>query len=165
MLRSFHNNWFHCCKWEKTIEIERNSQCEFRWKSRSFFNFNEYCECYFSWYLRRVSIDYTSRCKEDIKVWIFYYIEFFTTINNYYLVLRRDTMEKAVAVQVEVKARTQKVVLTVGKVISWRYIKKLHELQNDEFLNVANKLKKAHLEWWKHKMKVSCFPDNIPYWQ
>lgn len=55
-------------------------------------------------------------------------------------------MEKAVAVQVEVKARTQKVVLTGGKVISWRYIKKLHELQNDEFLNVANKLKKAHLE-------------------
>ena len=69
-------------------------------------------------------------------------------------------MEKAVAVQVEVKARTQKVVLTGGKVISWRYIKKLHE---EEFLNVANKLKKAHLEWRQHKMKVSCFPDNIPY--
>ncbi|KAJ3650456.1 hypothetical protein Zmor_016555 [Zophobas morio] len=62
-------------------------------------------------------------------------------------------MKKAVAVQVEVKARTQKVVLTVGKVITWRYIKKLHELQNEQFLNVANKLKKAHLEWRQHKIK------------
>ncbi|XP_063912240.1 uncharacterized protein LOC135129088 [Zophobas morio] len=70
-------------------------------------------------------------------------------------------MEKAVAVQVEVKARTQKVVLTVGKVISWRYIKKLHELQNEEFLNVANKLKKAHFEWQQHKMKVSLAAQTL----
>ena len=38
--------------------------------------------------------------------------------------------------------------------ISWIYIKKLHELQHDQALRAGNRLRKAHVEWEKQKMKV-----------
>ncbi|CAH0558622.1 unnamed protein product [Brassicogethes aeneus] len=41
-----------------------------------------------------------------------------------------------------------------GNNICWSYIKKLYELQENEGLHIANKLKKAHLEWHRQKMKV-----------
>lgn len=42
-----------------------------------------------------------------------------------------------------------------GNIISWNYIKKLHELQQDEGLTLANKLKRNHLEFASQKMKVN----------
>ncbi|CAH0558624.1 unnamed protein product [Brassicogethes aeneus] len=44
-----------------------------------------------------------------------------------------------------------------GNNICWSYIKKLYELQENEGLHIANKLKKAHLEWHRQKMKVGFF--------
>ncbi|XP_059474657.1 uncharacterized protein LOC132196191 isoform X1 [Neocloeon triangulifer] len=41
-----------------------------------------------------------------------------------------------------------------GGRIEWRYIKSLHELQVREGLHFANKLRAAHIEYWKNKMKV-----------
>lgn len=38
--------------------------------------------------------------------------------------------------------------------IKWDYIKKLHELQDQEGLRAANKLKKAHIEYQRQIMKV-----------
>lgn len=42
-----------------------------------------------------------------------------------------------------------------GNVISWDFIKKLHELQQDEGLRLANKLKRNHIEFASQKMKVN----------
>ena len=42
-----------------------------------------------------------------------------------------------------------------GGVISWDVIKKLHNLQQDEGLRLANKLKRNHLEFASQKMKVN----------
>jgi hypothetical protein len=42
-----------------------------------------------------------------------------------------------------------------GNIISWNFIKKLHELQQDEGLRLANKLKRNHLEFASQKMKVN----------
>ena len=44
---------------------------------------------------------------------------------------------------------------STGNVISWNYITKLHELQQDEGLRLANKLKRNHLEFASQKMKVN----------
>lgn len=41
-----------------------------------------------------------------------------------------------------------------GEIISWNYIKKLNELQDDQALRAGNRLRKAHVEWDKQKMKV-----------
>ncbi len=38
--------------------------------------------------------------------------------------------------------------------IRWEYIEKLHQVQQNEVLLLANKLKKKHVEWDKHKMNV-----------
>ncbi len=42
-----------------------------------------------------------------------------------------------------------------GGTISWDFIKKLHELQQQEGLRLANKLKRNHLEFASQKMKVN----------
>ena len=44
---------------------------------------------------------------------------------------------------------------STGNVISWNYITKLYELQQDEGLRLANKLKRNHLEFASQKMKVN----------
>ena len=44
---------------------------------------------------------------------------------------------------------------STGNVISWNYITKLHELQQDEGLRLADKLKRNHLEFASQKMKVN----------
>ena len=41
-----------------------------------------------------------------------------------------------------------------GNIISWDFIKKLHMLQEEEGLNLANKLHVNHICWRRHKMKV-----------
>lgn len=41
-----------------------------------------------------------------------------------------------------------------NKTISWHYIEKLHEIQDNEGLHLANKLKKAHINYKKQVMKV-----------
>ncbi|KAB0795036.1 hypothetical protein PPYR_11875 [Photinus pyralis] len=48
-----------------------------------------------------------------------------------------------------------------GKAIKWLCIKKLHELQDSETLNLANKLKKNHIEWQRQKMKVSLAAQTL----
>ena len=42
-----------------------------------------------------------------------------------------------------------------NNVISWKYIIALHNKQEYEGLKLANKLKKAHIQWWQQKMKVN----------
>ena len=41
--------------------------------------------------------------------------------------------------------------------ISWQYIKRLYDIQEQQTLSIANKLKRSHLEWHKQKMKVRIF--------
>ena len=42
-----------------------------------------------------------------------------------------------------------------GHLVKWEFVAKLHELQTQEGLHLANKLKKKHLDYVKNKMKVS----------
>ena len=42
-----------------------------------------------------------------------------------------------------------------NQLISWRYIERLHQLQEEEGLHLANKLSARNVvDWRKHKMKV-----------
>jgi hypothetical protein len=41
-----------------------------------------------------------------------------------------------------------------GERISWSYIQKLHDIQQNDNLNLANKLKAKHILWQNHKMNV-----------
>ncbi|KAB0795977.1 hypothetical protein PPYR_10038 [Photinus pyralis] len=41
-----------------------------------------------------------------------------------------------------------------GDLVRWVYVKELYKLQEAEGLHVANKLKRAHMEWYRQKMKV-----------
>lgn len=41
-----------------------------------------------------------------------------------------------------------------GEPISWKYIEKLHEIQQKDNLNLTNKLKAKHIKWEQHKMNV-----------
>lgn len=41
-----------------------------------------------------------------------------------------------------------------GELIKWEFIEKLETLQNAEGLHLDNKLRKAHLNFFKQKMKV-----------
>jgi hypothetical protein len=41
-----------------------------------------------------------------------------------------------------------------GEQISWKFIQALHNLQDKCEFRIGNKLRKAHIEWWKQKMKV-----------
>lgn len=51
------------------------------------------------------------------------------------------------------------------KNISWEYIAKLHNIQAEEGLHLGNKLKEAHINWRKQKMKVKLatqvFSDSV----
>lgn len=40
------------------------------------------------------------------------------------------------------------------KEIKWEFVKKFHNVQEEETLSLANKLKTAHIQWKKQKMKV-----------
>lgn len=42
-----------------------------------------------------------------------------------------------------------------GKKIRWQYIEELNKLQEEEGLRLGNKLRMAHIEWRKQKMKVN----------
>ena len=42
-----------------------------------------------------------------------------------------------------------------GSEIKWEFIKKLHQLQTQEGLHAANKIRKSHIEFHKQKMKVA----------
>lgn len=42
-----------------------------------------------------------------------------------------------------------------GEKISWTFIKELHKLQEEEGLRLGNRLKAAHMNWEKQKMKVN----------
>jgi len=42
-----------------------------------------------------------------------------------------------------------------GKQIRWQYLKDLYALQDKDGLKAANKLRRAHIEWYQQKMKVS----------
>ena len=41
------------------------------------------------------------------------------------------------------------------KKIEWKYFVALYNLQESEGLHIANKLTKAHINWWQQKMKVN----------
>lgn len=41
-----------------------------------------------------------------------------------------------------------------GRTLAWRHIDKLHALQQKEGLHLANRLRKAHIEWQMQPMKV-----------
>lgn len=46
-------------------------------------------------------------------------------------------------------------ILVQGKQrIEWKYIKLLHEVQNEQALHLGNKLTKDHVQYWRQKMKV-----------
>ena len=48
-----------------------------------------------------------------------------------------------------------------GQVVSWKYVKELNNLQSTEGLHMANKLRKSHVEYTKHKMKVNLAAQTI----
>ena len=54
---------------------------------------------------------------------------------------------------------------TSNKQICWSYVQKLHELQEQQGLHLANKLRQAHIEFQKQKMKVrlatQVFSDSL----
>ena len=41
------------------------------------------------------------------------------------------------------------------EIVNWRYIEKLVQIQEEEGLHLANKLKKSHLRWYRQPMKVN----------
>lgn len=47
------------------------------------------------------------------------------------------------------------------KWVEWKYIQALHNLQTQEGLHAANKLRKAHIEFHKQKMKVSLAAQTL----
>ena len=48
-----------------------------------------------------------------------------------------------------------------GNTISWEFIENLHTLQEEEGLNLANKLHINHIFWRRHKMKVKLAAQTI----
>ena len=48
-----------------------------------------------------------------------------------------------------------------GENISWAYVEALYEIQQQDILNIANKLKTKHIQWHKHKMKVSVAAQTL----
>lgn len=48
-----------------------------------------------------------------------------------------------------------------GRVITWKHLVKLHELQQQEGLHLANKLRAAHIDWTKQKMKVNLAAQTL----
>ena len=48
-----------------------------------------------------------------------------------------------------------------GDTIEWKYVVKLHELQEQEGLRLANKLRSAHIDWKPQKMKVNLAAQTL----
>ena len=48
-----------------------------------------------------------------------------------------------------------------GGVIKWDYIKALHDLQQKEGFNLANRLNSTHIQWKNHKMKVKLAAQTL----
>ncbi len=48
-----------------------------------------------------------------------------------------------------------------GREIKWDFIRKLHEVQEEAGLRAGNKLRKAHIQWRKMKMKVSLAAQTL----
>ena len=48
-----------------------------------------------------------------------------------------------------------------GKNILWAYGEAIYEIQPQGILNIANKLKTKHIQWQKHKMKVSVATQTL----
>ena len=48
-----------------------------------------------------------------------------------------------------------------GKSIKWEYVKELHKLQEDEGLRLGNKVRSAHIQWQKQKMKVNIAAQTL----
>jgi len=48
-----------------------------------------------------------------------------------------------------------------GQEIKWQFIESLHEIQVEEGLHAANKLRKAHIDFRKQKMKVSLATQTL----
>lgn len=42
-----------------------------------------------------------------------------------------------------------------NKFVKWEYLEELHKLQESEGLHLANKLRSAHILWFKKKMNVN----------
>ena len=45
--------------------------------------------------------------------------------------------------------------------IKWNYIEHLHNLQNSAGLRLGNKLKDAHIHWYKQKMKINLAAKHL----
>ena len=45
--------------------------------------------------------------------------------------------------------------------ISWEFIKALYDIQQQDILHIGNKLKTKHIQWQKHKMKVSIAAQTL----
>lgn len=48
-----------------------------------------------------------------------------------------------------------------GNLIEWKYIKQLHDIQEEEGLKFANKLGKSHINFHKHKMNVKVAAQTL----
>ena len=48
-----------------------------------------------------------------------------------------------------------------GKAVDWQYLTKLHALQQQEGLHLANKLRAAHIDWKPQKMKVNLAAQTL----
>lgn len=56
---------------------------------------------------------------------------------------------------------SQKVLISPSGIVSWDFIVKLHLLQQAEGLRAGNKLKRHHIEWDRHKMKVNIAAQTL----
>ena len=52
-------------------------------------------------------------------------------------------------------------VTPTGETISWAYIKALYDIQQQDILHIANKLKTKHAQWQKHKMNVAVAAQTL----
>lgn len=50
---------------------------------------------------------------------------------------------------------------SLGSCIQWEYIRELHKLQEEQGLHAATKLRAAHIEWQKQKMKVNLAAQTL----
>ena len=48
-----------------------------------------------------------------------------------------------------------------GGKISWENIEALYKIQQDDILQIGNKLKPKHMRWHKHKMNVSVAAQTL----
>ena len=56
---------------------------------------------------------------------------------------------------------SQVMINTNGEHIKWEFIEKLHKLQQDSNLQAGNKLRVAHIDWQRQKMKVSLAAQTL----